>query len=403
MPDRDTITSTSPPPSGGAPVHPVLAWLQAEGARYRETRTFVEAMARRLLDCGIPLFRMTTGVPLLHPQIDSLSCLWTHGEPVSERRLRLDADGIRRLENSPMALVYSGEAVRGRLEDAALPGEYPIFTDLRAEGVTDYIALPLAFSDGTWKGVTYATRRPGGFGEDEVAFLTSLSPALAMVLEIHTLRRTARTLLDTYVGPTAGQRVLDGAIKRGMHERIEAVIWLCDLRGFTTLAEHLSGDELLSLLDDYFGAINDAVSSQGGEVLKFIGDAMLAIFTLADRDPAEVAVRALAAAGAAHRAIDAINAERKAAGRPAIRYGIALHVGDVLYGNIGGSDRLDFTVIGRAVNVAARIESLCKVLGRDLLVSGELAALCPEQLEALGRHTLKGVDGDVPVFGLPSS
>lgn len=297
------------------PSNPVLAWLHAEGVRFQETLPFVEAFAAQLQRAGAELCRLTTGVHILHPQIDASSCLWRPGEPTTERRFRLRGDGMRQLQNSPMPIVYSGRSFRRRLEEQSEPGEFPILSELRAEGVTDYLALPLPFSDGSWKAVTYGTARPGGFTDEHLALFQSLSPTLATILEIQTLRRTTLTLLDTYVGPIAGRRVLDGVIKRGMSETIHAVIWFCDLRGFTELSERLPGGELVALLNDYFGAMTDAVGRHGGEVLKFIGDALLAIFPLTGAEESSVARHALAGAQEAQAAIRELNEARSQSGQ----------------------------------------------------------------------------------------
>jgi len=390
---RPTEASANQPSS-----NPVLAWLQADGVKFLETTPFFDAFVGELLHAGIDIWRATTGVPILHPQIHSVSCLWEKGKPVSERRFRLDGGGLNALRNSPMAVVYAGGSVRCRLEAPPEPGEFPILADLRADGITDYVAWPLPFSDGTWKAVTYATRRRGGFPPEQIRLLEELVPTLSRLLEIQALRRTTLTLLDTYVGPAAGRRVLDGVIKRGMCETVRAVIWMCDLRGFTELSERLAGEELVALLNDYFGAMTDAVGRHGGEVLKFIGDAMLAIFPLAGEAGRSAASRALAATRDADRAVQAVNEERGRYGLPLIRFGLALHVGDVLYGNIGGAERLDFTVIGQAVNVATRIEALCKTTGRTVLLSGEFAELCGEAVEPLGKFPLKGVGTEQPVY-----
>jgi adenylate cyclase len=372
-----------------------LAWLQSEGTRYKDTGRFIEAFAGVLLDAGVDLFRITTGIHIIHPQIDASSALWQKGQPVTERRWRMDRQV---LQNSPMVTVYSGQVFRARLDGPPQRGEFPILTELRAEGVTEYLGLPLPFSDGSWKAMTFCTCRAGGFPEEQVEMLRSLEPTLAMIFEIQTLHRTTLTLLDTYVGTIAGSRVLDGAIKRGMCETIRAVIWFCDLRGFTELSEKLPAAELVNLLNDYFGAMTDAVGRNGGEVLKFIGDALLAIFPLASRNDTLVAERTLAGVQEAAAAIDAVNDKRRAAGQPVIRFGLALHVGEVLYGNIGGASRLDFTVIGQAVNVAARIESLSKTLGKRILFSGEFAALCSMKGTPLGSFPLRGVGSNVPVY-----
>ena len=387
--------------SGGDVVaNPVLAWLQAEGVRHRETPPFIDALAEKLLQAGVDLTRLTTGIHILNPQIDAASCLWQRGKPTSERRWKMNWAMV---QNSPMAAVYNGQAVRRRLDGPPEGGEFPIFADLRKDGATDYLALPLPFSDGSWKAVTFVTARSGGFPDRHVSLLAELVPTLAMILEIQTLQRTTLTLLDAYVGPTAGRRVLEGAIKRGMCEPIQAVIWFSDLRDFTELSESLPGDELLALLNDYFGIMTEAVGRHGGEVLKFMGDGLLAIFPLQGGDGCAAAERALVAARQAETGIHAHNEERSRGGAPQIRFGLALHVGQVLYGNIGGERRLDFTVIGPAVNLAARVEGLCRTLDRQMLVSGDFAALCNTTLEPLGSFQLKGVGTSNPVFGVPNA
>jgi adenylate cyclase len=392
---RDPV---APEGSGGksAVANPVLAWLQAEGVRYRETLPLVEALAERLLAAGVDLSRLTTGIHILHPQIDAASCLWQRGKPMVERRWKMDR---AMLQNSPMTTVYSGQTVRQRLDGPPEAGEFPIFADLRQDGATEYLALPLPFSDGSWKAVTFVTARPGGFPDNHVALLADLVPTLAMILEIQTLHRTTLTLLEAYVGSTAGRRVLEGVIKRGMCQPIQAVIWFCDLRGFTELSERLPGEELLRLLNDYFGLMTEVVGRHGGEVLKFIGDGLLAVFPLQDGASA-VAERALVAAQEAEAGISALNDQRVKAGSSRIRFGLALHVGEVLYGNIGAESRLDFTVIGPAVNLAARIESLCGTLDRRVLLSDDFAALCNTAVEPLGSFQLKGIGTSHPIFGV---
>ena len=268
--------------------------------------------------------------------------------------------------------------------------EFPIVEDLRRDGITDYVALTVPFADGSHKALTLATTRGAGFTQSEIALFDAMVPALAFNLEVQALRRTARTLLDTYVGHQSGGRVLDGQIKRGMGETIHAVIWLCDLRGFTALSESLPRDQLIEMLNQYFGPMCDAVEANNGEVLKFIGDAMLAIFPIVG-DAASSCSNGLAAARTAREAIADENRRRADAGLPRIEYGIALHVGDVMYGNIGSKTRPDFTVIGPAVNLSARIETLCGKLGRPLLVSADFISASGVTAEALGAFPLKGV------------
>jgi adenylate cyclase len=378
---------------------PVLSWLMTDGRRTTDAKSFLESFAMRLIEAGVDVSRITTGVPVLHPQLYSYSGLWERGKGVTERLYRADAGQDAILSNSPIKSAYEGSPFRSRLTAPAAEREFPILTELRRMGMTDYVVLPVPFSDGTNKAFSLATARDGGFSDEEFTLFTVMMPAVASNLEIQSLRRMARTLLDTYVGRQSGGRVLAGQIRRGMGETIRAVIWLSDLRGFTSLSESLPRDELIELLNQYFGPMCNAVEANGGEVLKFIGDAMLAIFPIEDN--AIAATRnALNAVQAARVAVNRENERRASAGSPRIRYGLALHVGDVMYGNIGGDARLDFTVIGPAVNLTSRIESMCKNLDRSPLLSAEFARLSGVEAEYLGEFELKGVAEKQAIYGL---
>jgi adenylate cyclase len=243
--------------------------------------------------------------------------------------------------------------------------------------------------------ISTATRQPGGFTTAELALIDALTPYMARLTDIQALNYLATTLLDTYVGTDAGRRIMVGNIRRGSAETIRAVIWLCDMRDFTRLSDTLPGDELVALLNDYFDCVGPPVRERGGEILKFIGDAMLAIFRF-DDDAARSAAcqNALDAAEEAMGLIDALNERRAETNAAPIGVGIALHLGDVLYGNIGASDRLDFTVVGPAVNEASRIQALCRPLERNVLISAsfhEIACSCHGELMSLGFHALRGV------------
>ncbi len=378
--------------------HPLIRWLLTDARKLVDPGQFLEAFANELRRVGVDVERITTGVPILHPQIFSFSGLWELGKGTTERLYRAGPDYSVTMGNSPIRIAYQGGGpIRCDLGAPAQPGEFAILADLRCDGFTDYIVHPVPFADGSYKALSLATRRPGGFTADEVALFEAMIPALAFNLEVQALRRTARTLLDTYVGQQSGGRVLDGQIRRGTGETIRAVIWLCDLRGFTNLSEILSRDALIDLLNCYFGPMCDAVADGGGEVLKFIGDAMLAIFPIGNDAPA-VCGTALAAAKRAEAALVGENSRRDAAGLPRIAYGLALHVGDVMYGNIGSDTRLDFTVIGPAVNLTARIETMCRQLGRQLLLSSEFVRQGRIAAQSLGTFSLKGVGAEQEIF-----
>ncbi len=377
----------------------LTSWLISEARLIGDTEALDLAIVTRLCDAGLPISRYTTGVPSLHPNVDSFSTLWEQGKGLTIRQFRIDPDNPQVLSGSPIFVAYQeGRTTRCRLEDPPEVDEYEIVAELRQQGLTDYVVIALPFSDGSNKAMSFATDRPGGFTDDDVAILEGLRAALGATIEVRYLRHLAGTLMDTYVGPVAGRRVLEGAIRRGSGETISAAIWFCDLKGFTTLSETLADQVLIDLLNGYFDAVTQAIESEGGEILKFIGDAVLAIFQPGDGDDAAAAARALAAANDALARIQAANAERIAAGAPAIECGIALHVGDVLYGNVGGANRLDFTVIGRAVNLASRIESLTRELERPVLVSDAFAAAHGGDFEDLGSFALKGIAEERRVY-----
>jgi len=370
----------------------IIRWLLRDGPHITDSTAFLNAFAEMLLANGIDIARVGTGVPILHPQVFSFTGLWELGKGASERRNFANADTLSRLQNSPVKTAYEGRGpVRCNLTAPPARDEYAIYADLRKEGFTDYLVIGVPFSDATNKVLTLATKRPGGFTADETATFMNLIPALAVNLEIQALRRTAQTLLDVYVGRHAGRRVLDGAIKRGMGETIPAVVWVCDLRGFTRFSEELPGEKLIDLLNGYFGVMCQVIEQYKGEVLKFVGDALLAIFPITAEDPAQACHQALSAAREAVKNIDTLNVERGDRDEPAIVYGIALHVGDVIYGNIGGETRLDFTAIGPAVNLATRIEGLCRELGRSILLSEAFVSAARIAVEPLGRFALKGI------------
>jgi adenylate cyclase len=383
---------------------PLLGWLEGPGRRLIETEAFVEALGEQLVEIGLPIDRITTGIPMLHPQIASSSVVWEPARLAHERQWQMTSLTRSMYERSPLYVVYRGDGpVRVKVTPEPQPGEYGIIQDLREEGFSDYIALPAPFSDGTIKAMTFATRQEGGFKDAEVAALQVLMPHFAYLLEIQTLRRTARVLLDTYVGRISGARVLQGQIKRGQGEDVRAIIWFSDLRGFTELSDALPNEALIALLNDYFGALTRAVEEQQGETLKFIGDAMLAIYPIATASSGrKAAQRALASARSAQARIAEINQARRAADKAIIQWGLALHVGEVHYGNIGGETRLDFTVIGPAVNLAARLQSLSARLGEGCVISDDFATLLREksELRDLGQHELKGIADKRQVFGL---
>jgi adenylate cyclase len=375
----------------------VVDWLM-DGARSTPlAQEVLSELCERLTGCGLPLWRAFVFVRTLHPQIVGRRFVWRRdtGTVVSEGTFDLlDRDVFR---NSPMTLVAStGATFRRRLADADCPLDYPILHDLRAEGVTDYIVSPLRFTNGDIHFASWATRQPGGFTEAEIAALDAVVMPLTRVAEIRALHRVASVLLSTYVGQNAGGRVLAGQIRRGHTEEIHAAIWLSDMRGFTKLADRLPPQALVDLLNRYFDCQVPPILEHGGEVLKFMGDGLLAIFPIGEAT-APVCAQALAAALAARENVAAMQGNNEEKG---VRFGLALHVGDVLYGNIGSGNRLDFTTIGPAVNLAARLEHLAGQLGRTTVASREFASHCGNAFAPIGSFAVAGFAEKQTAFGL---
>jgi adenylate cyclase len=379
----------------------IIEWL-TDGAPDAPTPgAIIAKLCEQVLACGIPVWRAAVFIRTLHPEIMGRRIEWREdaGVLIGEASYGVFESGSFR--GSPIARVYQERRpMRVRLDDKGLDA-YPQLDELRAEGGTDYVAFPIFFSNGEVHVGTWATRVPGGFSDDHLAAFARITAPLSRLAESHALRRTATSLLDTYVGREAGGRILAGQIRRGFTETIHAVIWLSDMRGFTTLADQIEPTALIELLNRYFDCQIPAILRHGGEVLKFMGDGLLAIFPLAaDAEPRSVCAAALAAAAEARDAIAALDNWPILGEKPVPRHGLALHIGDLLYGNIGAANRLDFTCIGRAVNLAARLEGLAKRLGRATVLSAEFARHCGGEVEPLGEFAVAGFREPVAVFGL---
>jgi adenylate cyclase len=393
------------PASPSQEYNAVAAWLVNEAGNVADTRAVIGGFCERLVAAGFPLYRMFLSVRTLHPQVVAIGYQWRRGDVLPSETPR--EYGIDREEvylASPIKPIHDGVPEIRCRTDSGPPWGYPILADLRAEGVTDYLVLPVRFSEERINAISVATDRPSGFAESEIEGFKALVPLLALALEIKETRRIASTLLDTYLGRDAGRRVLGGLIRRGEGITIAAALWYCDLRSGTATTETLSRTETIALLNDYFECMVVPVHRHGGEVLKFIGDALLAIFPMADDlDRDRSCLAALAAAEGALVDLDALNHKRRADGKPILEAGIALHAGAVTYGNIGAPDRLDFTVIGAAVNFVTRLERMCGQLGRPLLASSAFASVCGSKLVSIGHYRLRGMAQAQEVFTLPST
>jgi adenylate cyclase len=391
-------TNIEPLPAHSASA--VVQWLINDTRAERFIDNIFAELCIRLQGAGIPVKRASLHVLINHPQWLGARILWVDGmrEAIIET---VDYDARERSEyiGSPANEIHDGAPeVRENLErDPSLARQHAIYDEMRAKGLTDYVAWPLHHTLGKRHIVTFATDRPGGFEPAHIAGLLALLPALALVSEIRIKNRLARTLLETYVGSHASELILAGATRRGSGTTVGAAIMICDLRDFTRISDNWPRDDVIDLLNGYFDAMSEPIARHGGEILKFIGDGLLAIFPLSQPQACANLLRAVAEARQAMVALNEKNAE---GGRAPLNYGIGVHVGDVMYGNIGSRSRLDFTVIGPAVNMASRLETLTKQLGRKVLLSRAFAGFVQDDfdLERLGEYPVRGFNDPIELF-----
>jgi adenylate cyclase len=392
-------------------------WAVREGLRGADASELFDGYCQRLVIHGTPLWRAHSAMETLHPQWSGYGITW-----------RRDLNAIAPEQYAQGSMVESdwlaspfqhlidrargheeNPSMRRRLCEGPDQRDFPVLVEFYAEGATDYIAYLFVFGEGGDRshgtGVVYsfATDRKGGFSDDDTTLVQATLPALSLAMKAHAGHIIASGLLETYLGQDAGRRVHAGSVMRGSVDKLQAVLWYADIRGFTPISDSAPGPVIVELLNDVFEVLTASLRERGGQVLKFIGDGMLATFPFEDADRAETCRRALDAATEATRSIDALNAARAQQGAPVAAVDLALHLGDVLYGNVGATDRLDFTVIGPAINEVARIEALCEPLGRAILASAEFVAAAresSERLEPLGRHALRGVRLEKEIFAV---
>jgi adenylate cyclase len=395
-------------------------WVVREGIRGAAAAGLFDSLCQRLVIAGVPLWRAFVGMPTLHPQWGGYSYTWRRDLNVIEPAQFGRGDEYEEiLLNSPFGhLIRQMKSsaqekdpwlhLRRHLTGPEARLDFPILKEIASAGASDYFAEVVRFgadgdlSHGTGIGYSFATDQPGGFRDDDLVLIRAVLPAVSLAMMTHAGYTIASGLLGTYLGGDAGGRVHAGAVERGSVESVRAVVWYADIRGFTAIADTNPGLMVIELLNAIFETLTASLRWRGGQVLKFLGDGMLAIFPFVDAARHETCRQALDAAAEAMAGLDRINAARREAGKPVAEVDLALHLGEVLYGNIGAVDRLDFTAIGPAVNEVARIEALCEPLGRRVLVSAELAAVAGDgrRLEPLGHHTLRGVREPRKLYGL---
>jgi adenylate cyclase len=376
-------------------IESILVWLTG-GARLNSSfARIIDELSWRLVAAGIPVLRVNLRGGTLHPQfLGSVYVWWRTSARTQEIMITHEVADLIPPAQNPVIRVGNGEILRRRLEGPETRLDFSILHDLRARGATDYFALPVggAFGPRAYM-AAYVTDRPGGFSEREIADLSAVSERLSIAADMNSQRQIAENVLKAYLGPQTGRKVLAGQIRRGSGEAIAAVLWSSDLRRFTQMSDQLAGESVIGILNDLFDLQANAIVAHGGEILKFVGDGLLAIFPVArPEEAARTAKNALAAAQEAQAALGALRARASPADAPPLEIVIALHYGTVIYGNIGAADRLDFTVIGPAVNLVSRIEAIAKSLDLPLIVSDDFARAYGEALRSLGLHQLRGLD-----------
>ena len=390
----------------------IADWVVQRGLAGDDEITLLHGFCDRCVAAELAITRGIAIIDTLHPVYEGRVFYWSGDKPpetlISQYEPTTGSQDSGWLNSPFYDLLQSGEDEMRRRLHLGETADFSVLEELRQEGQTDWLAMVQRFDKEAAIGEMdcfmsrWTTARPGGFDDADAAALRRLVPVLGLAIKSVSLARVAQSLVEAYLGRDAGRRVLAGKVSRGAAERINAVIWFSDMQGYTSLSERIESHELLPLLNDYSEVAITSVHAAGGDVLKLMADGVLAIFT-AD-DPAEACAAALNAEAELRRKIADLNEGRSAAGQPVSSIYLGLHIGDVFYGNIGSKDRLDFTVVGQAVNEASRIASMCRSVDRDVLFSSDFRASLPEaeqpRLVSVGRYALKGVGRPQELFTL---
>ncbi|KIC39906.1 guanylate cyclase [Ruegeria sp. ANG-R] len=405
------------PDSPSAKSHDLIDWLVTRGLEGADKEELLDGYCNRLVDLGVPLMRFHAAQPALHPVYGGTGYSWYQGRGGDFQTFEYTEDPSEEWTKSPLYVILNEDvdAIRERLVDQNEPSRFPLLNDLREHGATDYFATGVSFDvpaqrnpydtkeaiDGVL--MSWASNAPEGFGDDDLEVINTALPHLGLALKSASNARVSKDLMRVYLGRDAGQRVLSGEIRRGSLQQIDAVIWNFDLEGFTSLSEELPGVEVIDMLNDYLAAVVDVVHKCGGNILKFMGDGVMAMFDVGEIDADARA--ALAAATLLQERMAELNDQRASRGQPVSNYTLALHAGEILYGNIGAENRLDFTVIGPTVNQAARIAGMHRSLGQRILISDNVAQAaepCAQELVSVGRYMLRGVAEPKELFTVHS-
>lgn len=390
---------------------PLIAWLMEQGLQGLCQQDLLQGYCQRLVDAGVPLWRFHLAQRAFHPKFGGIGFNWTRADGLSHQYYAYSESPREEWLRSPFFHILDQclDEFRETLDENTTD-RFPLLPELRDRGATEYFAKGLRFtppdqdscdarnpSEGML--VSWATNRPGGFSNRELDLIRTTLPHLGLALKSSSNRQMASDLLQVYLGRDAGRRVLSGEIQRGSSQEIDAVLCLFDLKEFTQLSERLPGNEMIDMLNGYFGLVVEVIQAHGGNILKFMGDGMLTMFNLGSIE--EDAHAALAAANELCGKVRAHNRAREAQGLPTAGFTLALHAGDILYGNIGAENRLDFTVIGPAVNQTARIAGMHRSVGQNIIMSQDVQKAAQgtnHDLVSLGRYMLRGVADPMELY-----
>lgn len=404
------MTTTETP---AANANDLIEWLVTRGLEGAEQEELLDGYCNRLVEMGIPLMRFHAAQSTLHPVYGGTGYSWYQDRGGEYATFEYTEEPSEVWRNSPLFAILNEDLddLRERLVDQNEPSRYPLLNELREIGATDYYATGVSYgasghipANGTQKtgdGVlmSWTSNAPDGFQERDITLIHEALPHLGLALKSAKNDKLARDLLRVYLGRDAGKRVLSGEIRRGSLQQIDAVIWNFDLEGFTSLSEEMPGNEIIKMLNDYLDVAVSVVHECDGSILKFMGDGLMAMFDVGEIDAdARAALRAVAVLQ--QRMAD-LNKRREAEGLPTANFTLALHAGEILYGNIGSENRLDFTVIGPTVNQAARIAEMHRSLGQRILISDDVARAaqpCAQNLISVGRYMLRGVPEPKELF-----
>jgi adenylate cyclase len=376
---------------------PIIDWLISEGRFSNDITAIARDLGQQLHEAGAPVWRFRLSMRTLHPLIAAVTGIWERdGAAAEHRAVTHGLEGRSAFIGSPMQRIgETQQPFRKRLAAALTDDDHNVLHDLKARGATDYFGCPLIYATGGGGIAIFTSDHPNGFSDHDVHGFERIVAVLQLVAEIYKKDQIAIAVAEAYLGPRTGRRVLEGQITRGHVETIRAAILVSDVRDWSRLSTRLPSDQMLGVVNRYFEIMAGAIEAHGGEIIKFIGDSVLAIFEVQDGqdedDGAQVCARAVMAAQMALS-----NNERD--DTVPLEFGIGLHFGDVLYGNIGAETRIDFTVLGQPVNIAVRIEGLCSRTAEPLLYSDEIARRLPASSRLVGTESLKGHDEAFEIF-----